>query len=35
LDIHHNGERWREFIKIKILPKDNSKIEKKRVAERI
>lgn len=35
LDIHHNGERWREFLKIKILPKDNSKIEKKRVAERI
>ncbi|RUA11739.1 MAG: hypothetical protein DSY83_16240 [Flavobacteriia bacterium] len=35
LDIHHNGERWREFLKIKILPKDPSKIEKKRIAERI
>ena len=35
LDIHHNGERWREFLKIKILPKDPSKFEKKRIAERI
>lgn len=35
MDIHHNGERWREFLKIKILPKDPSKIEKKRIAERI
>lgn len=35
LDIHHNGQRWREFLKIKILPKDPSKVEKKRVAERI
>ncbi|KAB7529016.1 tyrosine-type recombinase/integrase [Flagellimonas olearia] len=35
LDIHHNGERWREFLKIKLSPKDQSKIEKKRVAERI
>lgn len=35
LDIHHNGERWREFLKIKISPKDPSRNEKRRVAEKI
>ncbi len=35
LDIHHNGERWREFLKIRLSPKDASRNEKKRVAERI
>ncbi len=35
LDIHHNGVRWREFLKIKIYPKDTEKNEKKRIIERI
>ncbi len=35
LDIHHNGERWREFLKIQSSSRDESKIEKKRLAERI
>ncbi|MEC7770881.1 MAG: site-specific integrase [Bacteroidota bacterium] len=35
LDIHYNGERWREFLKIKISPQDPSKIEKRKIAERI
>ena len=35
LDIHYNGERWREFLKIRLSPKDPSRNEKKRVAERI
>jgi len=35
LDIHHKGERWREFLKIKIESRDPSKIEKKRIIEKI
>jgi len=35
LDIHHNGERWREFLKINIHAKDVAKSEKKRVIEKI
>jgi len=35
LDIHHKGERWREFLKIKIIPKDPAKNEKKRIIEKI
>lgn len=35
LDIHHNGERWREFLKIKLSPKDTDRIEKKRLADKI
>ena len=35
LDIHHNGERWREFIKVNILNKDTVKSEKVRVIEKI
>lgn len=33
LDIHHNGERWREFLKIRILPKDPKRAELKRIIE--
>lgn len=33
MDIHHNGERWREFLKIKILPKDPKRAELKRIIE--
>ncbi|MFD0796241.1 tyrosine-type recombinase/integrase [Maribacter chungangensis] len=35
LDIHHNGERWREFLKIRLSPKDADRIEKKRLADKI
>lgn len=35
LDIHHHGDRWREFLKIRISPKDSDRTEKKRIAERI
>ena len=35
LDIHHHGERWREFLRIKLSPKDPSRTEKKKVAEKI
>jgi len=35
LDIHHNGERWREFIKIKIYSNDPDRNEKKKIIERI
>lgn len=35
LDIHHNGERWREFLKIRLSPKDADRNEKKRLANKI
>ena len=35
LDIHHNGNRWREFLKIYLSSKDPDRVEKKRIAERI
>ncbi|MGB3143625.1 MAG: Arm DNA-binding domain-containing protein, partial [Maribacter sp.] len=35
LDIHHNGERWREFLKIRLSPKDADRNEKKRLADRL
>src|SRR5690606_33147080 len=35
LDIHHNGNRWREFLKIYLSSKDPDRLEKKRIAERI
>lgn len=35
LDIHHNGERWREFLKIKIYSNDSDRNEKKKIIERI
>ena len=35
LDIHHNGERWREFLKINIGGEDTAKNEKKKIIERI
>lgn len=35
LDIHHNGERWREFVKVNILNKDAAKSDKLRVIEKI
>ena len=35
LDIHHKGERWREFLKIKIVPRDPAKSEKKRIIDKI
>lgn len=35
LDIHHNGERWREFLKINIGGEDTAKREKKKIVERI
>jgi len=35
LDIHHNGQRWREFLKVPIHPHDPVKNEKKRIIEKI
>jgi len=35
MDIHHNGERWREFIKVNVLNKDTAKSEKVRIIEKI
>lgn len=35
LDIHHNGERWREFLKITIYKNDQDKYEKKKIIETI
>jgi len=35
LDIHHNGERWREFLKIRLSSKDADRNEKKRLANKI
>lgn len=35
LDIHHNGNRWREFLKIYLSSTDPDRMEKKRIAERI
>lgn len=35
MDIHHNGERWREFIKVNVLNRDTAKNEKLRIIEKI
>lgn len=35
LDIHHNGKRWREFLKVTISPNDDVKNEKKKIIEKI
>ena len=35
LDIHHNGKRWREFLKVIISPYDVAKNEKKKIIEKI
>lgn len=35
LDIHHQGDRWREFLKIRLSHKDPDRTEKKRIAERM
>jgi integrase len=35
LDIHHNGRRWREFLKVTISPYDQTRNEKKKIIEKI
>ncbi len=35
LDIHHNGQRWRELLKVTIYPYDAARNEKKKIIEKI